>query len=293
MSDRTSVVTTGPSSDLVASVGVEGGTLTVAQIKANRAHVKAIMKDLMEPGVHYGVIKGTDKPTILKPGTELLMSIFRIDGKPTVEDLSDSDTIRYRIILEGTHAPSGIRLGHGVGECSTGEEKYKWRACRSKAEWDNTPEDRTRTKYDWNEEKRQVRTNPADAANTVLKMAKKRAQSDMVLTVLAVSDIFNQDLEDTAEWLRQDDGDDKPNGNAAPNKTTSTRPPAAKKDAPEAGGKLNAQQLAHLLREIDNVGVAPNIVALKYNVDDLAELPFASLNGALQYVKSLKQEPRE
>ncbi len=38
--------------------------------------------------------------------------------------------------------------------------------------------------------------NPADDYNTVLKMAKKRALVDAVLTATAASDIFTQDLED-------------------------------------------------------------------------------------------------
>ena len=38
--------------------------------------------------------------------------------------------------------------------------------------------------------------NPADHYNTVLKMAKKRALVDAVLTATAASDIFTQDLED-------------------------------------------------------------------------------------------------
>jgi hypothetical protein len=46
------------------------------------------------------------------------------------------------------------------------------------------------------EKKKQVRTNPADVANTILKMAKKRAQVDAVITATAASDIFTQDIED-------------------------------------------------------------------------------------------------
>ena len=51
----------------------------------------------------------------------------------------------------------------------------------------------------------QVRTNPADIANTVLKMAKKRAQIDLTLTATAASDCFTQDVEDLPEELRDDE----------------------------------------------------------------------------------------
>ena len=43
--------------------------------------------------------------------------------------------------------------------------------------------------------------NPADYYNTVLKMAKKRAHVDAVLTATAASDIFTQDIEDMPEVI--------------------------------------------------------------------------------------------
>jgi hypothetical protein len=49
----------------------------------------------------------------------------------------------------------------------------------------------------------QIRTEPADLANTALKMACKRAKIAMVLNVTAASDMFSQDLEDLdAELVR-------------------------------------------------------------------------------------------
>ena len=55
---------------------------------------------------------------------------------------------------------------------------------------------------------KQVRTVPDDLGNTVLKMAKKRAQIDMTLTALGVSDLFNQDIEDLPPELRQGAADE-------------------------------------------------------------------------------------
>jgi hypothetical protein len=43
--------------------------------------------------------------------------------------------------------------------------------------------------------------NPADYYNTVLKMAKKRAHVDAILTATAASDIFTQDTEDMTEVI--------------------------------------------------------------------------------------------
>ena len=47
-------------------------------------------------------------------------------------------------------------------------------------------QDRQRVEYD----------NPADYYNTALKMAKKRAHVDAILTATAASDCFTQDVED-------------------------------------------------------------------------------------------------
>jgi hypothetical protein len=48
--------------------------------------------------------------------------------------------------------------------------------------------------------------NPADYYNTVLKMAKKRAHVDAILTATAASDIFTQDVEDMPEVIPGADG---------------------------------------------------------------------------------------
>jgi hypothetical protein len=49
----------------------------------------------------------------------------------------------------------------------------------------------------------QVRMNQSDIANTVLKMAKKRALVDAVLTITGASDCFSQDLDDMDDTTRE------------------------------------------------------------------------------------------
>jgi hypothetical protein len=216
----------------------QGGALVAAPSAGHRAvaevieHVKTvqeIMRAVMRPDVHYGVIPGTDKPTLLKAGAELLCMTFRIADTYQIEDLSTSDTVRYRVTCIGTHQTTGTVLGTGMGEASSLEEKYKWiKATRT--EWDATPETLRRKKHGYNKQQKkeyeilQVRTEPANLANTVLKMANKRAKLAMVLNVTAASDMFTQDLEDMEDRLREHlaEGDDG----------ASTEPPAAKQKQP-------------------------------------------------------------
>lgn len=188
----------------------EPDQLTAGQVKAQRHLVDDVMKSVMVNGTHYGKIPGCgDKPTLLKPGAEKLASTFRLAINPEIEDMSAKDAIRYRIRAMISHQVSGAFLGAGVGECSSNEEKYCWRNAVCQEEFDDTPEDRRRIKYRSSYGKitkvNQVRTNPADIANTVLKMAKKRALVDGILTVCGASDIFTQDIEDMPDELIHQD----------------------------------------------------------------------------------------
>lgn len=187
---------------------VENQPLTAKAIQAQVQTIQQVMSAVMKEGTHYGKIPGCgDKDTLLKPGAEKLMATFRLAADPQVQDLSTSDEVRYRIVVK-ILTFDGRFVGAGIGECSSSEEKYKWRKAVCQEEYDETHEDRRRQKWikPYNKpafKVNQVRTQPRDVANTVLKMGKKRALVDGVLTATAASDIFAQDLEDMPEELRE------------------------------------------------------------------------------------------
>jgi hypothetical protein len=210
------------------------GRMAVAEIIGHVAMVQEVMRAVMKPDVHYGTIPGTDKPTLLKSGAEVLCMAFRIADSYLVEDLSTDIVVRYRVTCTGTHQVTGHVLGTGMGEASSGEEKYKWVKAYPE-EWEATPPNLRRTKHGWDKAKKQkyevlqVRTEPANLANTILKMANKRAKMAMVLNVTAASDCFSQDLEDMDDALRDhltrrgEDGQEE--GQQAGKSDTSTLPP--------------------------------------------------------------------
>lgn len=171
--------------------------------------VQEVMQGIMKRDTHYGTIPGTPKPTLYKPGAEVLCVTFRVAQTYRIEDLSTPDIARYRVTCIGTHQTTGIVLGEGLGECSSGEEKYKWRSAVCLEEFETTPENLRRVKFGKKSggfyKANQVRTEAADLSNTVLKMACKRAMIAMTLNVTAASDIFTQDIEDLPEELRHDD----------------------------------------------------------------------------------------
>ena len=175
---------------------------TVAELKQQIAVIHQVLTDVMKNETHYGVVPGCGKKQVLlKPGAELIMTLFRIGGEPMVEEFSDGFDVRYRVTTRGFHIPTGNIVGYGIGEASTSEKKYKWRAAVCHEEYEATPETRRQIAYKKDfkgnvTSEEQVRQNPADILNTVLKMAKKRSLVDLCLTATACSDIFVQDIDD-------------------------------------------------------------------------------------------------
>lgn len=174
-------------------------SLTAADVRAQVNLMQDVMLEVMRKDTHFGIIPGTKTPSLYKPGAEKIMSTFRLAANPEVTDLGRDGEVHYRVKVSILSA-SGAFLGAGIGECSSSEDKYAWRAAVCDEEFDSTPENRRRTKFSKYkgsiERKKQIRTNPADVSNTILKMAKKRGLIDGVLTVTAASDLFTQDIED-------------------------------------------------------------------------------------------------
>lgn len=189
------------------SIMQDTGRMSVSDVVRHVAAVQEVMRAVMKPDVHYGRIPGTDKPTLLKQGAEVLCLAFKIGDEYRIEDLSTADVARYRVVCVGVHQPTTMVLGQGIGECSSAEEKYRWRKAVCKEEFEATPPNLRRIKFGKKSgghyTVEQVRTDAADVANTVLKMAGKRAKISMTLNVTAASDMFGQDLEDLDAVLRE------------------------------------------------------------------------------------------
>lgn len=210
--------------------------LTANEVRSQINLIQEVMQSVMKEGVHYGNIPGCgDKPCLLKPGAEKILATFRLSAEPIVDDLSSHDEVRYRI-KSIIVSPSGRAAGYGIGECSSNEEKHKWKKAVCDAEWQETAEDRRREKWvkgrDGNPDYKvkQIRTNIADVANTVLKMSKKRSLVDGCLTTTACSDIFEQDIEELDGVIDLDTGKTKVKTPKSKSATATTSSEPAKTD---------------------------------------------------------------
>lgn len=177
-------------------------SLEVAEVRRNINLIQEAMKATMKKDVHYGIIPGCGKPSLYKPGAEVIIALFKLSTDPIITNLSENGEIRYQVKVN-ISTREGVFVGSGIGECSSGEEKYSWRSAICQEEFDATPEHLRRIKFKKYQNNvsqvPQVRVSPSDMANTILKMAKKRALIDAVLTSTAASDIFSQDIEELPE----------------------------------------------------------------------------------------------
>jgi hypothetical protein len=213
----------------------------------NRARIIECMRTAMTAGIHYGTLPGTDKPALRKPGAELILALFNLGARPLCEELSALDEIRYRVAVEIFNRDTQRTLGVGIGECSSSEAKYHWRKPVCTEEFEETPEERRRAVWKHGDHGpirlQQVRVEPADVANTILKMAKKRGLVDATLTVTAASDVFSQDFEDLPpEWNLFGEGDDE--GAESPDARATPQPLKREEAGGAAGARVESVRVA-------------------------------------------------
>ncbi len=130
---------------------------------------------MMNAGQDYGVIEGFNKPTLKKPGAEKLCDIFGFAKFAKVTNRIenwDKPFLAYEVKVTLINKRTGQVEAEGLGSCNSKEGKY-------------------------------ANKNTFTIANTLLKMAKKRALIDAVLNATRSSGIFTQDIEDFIQEDKQ------------------------------------------------------------------------------------------
>jgi len=202
---------------------------SVPDVVDHISKIRDLMKAVMVEGLHYGVIPGTDKPSLLQPGAQKLCLAFRIGDKniELVErDLGGSHR-EYRIRKQMIHLPSGTVLCETWGSCSTMESRYRWRRSGELvgdvpvSYWKISRDDLVaredelvrifgpgkyrlrKSEGQWKaerlsgKEERTENQDLADCYNTILQIADKRAYVRGTIKALAASDLFMHEQEDS------------------------------------------------------------------------------------------------
>lgn len=159
-------------------------------------------KTVMKSGKDYGVIPGTDKPTLLKPGAEKLCSLFGLSPEFVMADeIKDFEKglFYFRYICKLSRG--GELVATGEGSANSKEKKYRWRSVfANQATEEDKKNGRLETKKSKSGSSYQVyiieNTEPFDLINTLQKMAQKRALIAAILIAANASEFYTQDMED-------------------------------------------------------------------------------------------------
>lgn len=188
----------------------------------NRSIVTTLRQKVLQPGLDYGIIPGSTKPSLLKPGAEKLLKTFnygiRFEQLDAIQDW-DKNLFHYRYKATVYDLVSGVAIAEGIGSCNSKEDKYRWRQPNLKCP-DCGAEAVIKSKQDpgyycFNKKggcgakfagtderitgqslKRVENPDVASQINTIDKMAQKRAFIAPVLIATGASEFFTQDIED-------------------------------------------------------------------------------------------------
>ncbi len=129
--------------------------------------IETVIASILVPNQDYGMIPGCKKPSLLKSGAEKLCAHFGYNTQISIihrAEIYEKSLISYEIKVT-VYSSSGIIHAEGVGAANSRERKF-------------------------------LKGDFFSQINTVLKMAKKRAYVDAILTATGASGIFTQDMED-------------------------------------------------------------------------------------------------
>lgn len=182
----TEITTKNSSMDMIMDANLEKVTQQLQAI----ANFQTVVQNNLKSGQDFGVIPGTNKPTLLKPGAEKIQMLFGVTSEyEEIERIQDYDKGFFAYTIKCTLSKNGQKITEGMGHCNTKEKKY-------------------------------IKQDPFTLANTCLKMAKKRAQIDATLTIASLSEVFTQDMEDLQDFAKREQMETMNTGDAATMKVT-------------------------------------------------------------------------
>lgn len=186
--------------EIVTDFGMQA-VVSVDQAINRIKELQRFVHAVMVKGEDYGIIPGTKKPTLLKPGAEKLCEMYGLT--PTFSEMAAEKDwangfVYHEIKCSLVSKRTGLVSAEGVGSCNNRETKY-------------------------------VSRDVYTISNTILKMAKKRALVDATLSATRSSGLFTQDVEDMVEAIQDEDH------------PQNARPPASNETKKQEGKAGSAQ----------------------------------------------------
>ena len=184
---------------------------------------QSLVQQNLKKDKDYGTIQGTSKPTLYKPGAEKIVMLGKLRSTfDILDETKDYEKEFFQFEVRWNLWAGENLICQGVGLCSSKEDKYRYRWLPEKRLPNNVKKENLRYKelngkYGKYKVYRVENEDVCSIANTILKMAKKRALVDAALLVGSLSELFTQDVEDLPEEYLGNDKttthNNKDNGN--------------------------------------------------------------------------------
>lgn len=184
---------------LIDDIDVRAVADTVQKIRTLQKTLKEILTD----GHDYGKIPGCgEKPTLLKPGAEKIQMALGLT--PVYELIEHTENFEglgfFAYTVKCVLMKNGAQITEGLGHANSKEKKWALEYVYEKDLPYGIDKDVLKKKTIETKNgtfiKYEVDADANSKANTILKMAKKRAQIDATLAVASLSEIFTQDFDD-------------------------------------------------------------------------------------------------
>ena len=156
----------------------------------------ALIQNMLKKDYDYGIIPGTVKPTLLKPGAEKICMLFGLTPKyEMIQNVENYKENFFSYSFKCSLIKNEILVAEGVGSCNSKEKRYRYLTVSNLTPNYTGESEKVQDKY--GNIKYRIENNEIyNSINTILKMAKKRAFVDAILQVASLSEMFTQDLED-------------------------------------------------------------------------------------------------
>lgn len=170
------------------------------------ARVQQAIAGTSKSGQDFDTIPGTNKPTLLKPGAEKILMMFGLTSEyEIIESVEDWSKGVFAYTVRCILSKDGKKITEGLGNCNSKEDKYRYRwVYKNEVPLGIDPNTLKSNQYG----KLRIENEEIySQVNTILKMAKKRAQVDATLTVASLSEVFTQDMEDMKNFTQKEQVD--------------------------------------------------------------------------------------
>ncbi len=228
--------------------------VSLQEAKERIQMLRQFVKEYMVPNEDYGLIPGCQRPSLFKPGAEKLCDVYGFSKHVEITGKTenwDEPFLNYEIKVTLLNKRTGFIEAEGIGNANSKEKKF-------------------------------AKQDTFSVSNTLLKVAKKRALVDAVLSATRSSGLFTQDVEDLV-IDRTDLGREKQPQEAAASATSS-------KDK-EFVTEEQITTIYTLARELNfSPGVGKKILINHYGAEKVQQLTQVQGDDLIRRLRELKNK---